>query len=122
MTQGTPQEEDAAGRPAFDPSVPSPARVWIFWVGGKDHFEADRALAGRFGEVVPQMPLMARLTRLFLADAYTLLAAAGIRQFLDIGSGLPTADNCHEVAKRLAPDARIVYADSEPVVLAHARA
>ena len=122
MTQGTPQEEDAAGRPAFDPSVPSPARVWNFWVGGKDHFEADRALAGRFGEVVPQMPLIAQLTRLFLADTVSQLAAAGIRQFLDIGTGLPTADNTHEVAQRLAPDSRIVYADNDPVVLAHARA
>ena len=122
MTQGAPQEHDAAAGPAFDPSVPSPARVWNFWVGGKDHFEADRALAGRFGEVVPGMPLIARLTRLFLADTVTQLAAAGIRQFLDIGTGLPTADNTHEVAQRLAPDARIVYADNDPVVLAHARA
>jgi hypothetical protein len=122
MTQGAPQDEDVAGGRAFDPSVPSPARVWNFWVGGKDHFEADRALAGRFGEVVPQMPLIARLTRLFLADAVAQLAAAGIRQFLDIGTGLPTADNTHEVAQRLAPDARIVYADNDPVVLAHARA
>jgi len=103
MTQGAPQEHDVAAGPAFDPSVPSPARVWNFWVGGKDHFEADRALAGRFGEVVPQMPLIARLTRLFLADTVSQLAAAGIRQFLDIGTGLPTADNTHEVAQRLAP-------------------
>ena len=122
MTQGAPQERDAAAGPAFDPSVPSPARVWNFWVGGKDHFEADRALAGRFGEVVPQMPLIARLTRLFLADTVSQLAAAGIRQFLDIGTGLPTADNTHEVAQRLAPNSRIVYADNDPVVLAHARA
>ena len=122
MTQGAPQEQDAAAGPAFDPSVPSPARVWNFWVGGKDHFEADRALAGRFGEVVPQMPLIARLTRLLLADTVSQLTAAGIRQFLDIGTGLPTADNTHEVAQRLAPNSRIVYADNDPVVLAHARA
>jgi hypothetical protein len=122
MTQDAPQEQDATAGPAFDPTVPSPARVWNFWVGGKDHFEADRALAGQFGEVVPQMPLIARLTRLFLADTVSQLAAAGIRQFLDIGTGLPTADNTHEVAQRLAPDARIVYADNDPVVLAHARA
>jgi hypothetical protein len=121
MTQGAPQEQDVAVG-AFDPSVPSPARVWNFWVGGKDHFEADRALAGRFGEVVPEMPLIARLTRHFLADTVSELTAAGIRQFLDIGTGLPSADNTHEVAQRLAPDARIVYADNDPVVLAHARA
>src|SRR3984957_20008012 len=100
MTQGTPQEEDAAGRPAFDPSVPSPARVWNFWVGGKDHFEADRALAGRLGEDVPQMPLIVQLTRLFLDDPVSQLAAAGIRQVLDIGSWRPTAENPHEVAQR----------------------
>ena len=122
MTQGAPQEPNGAAGPAFDPSVPSPARVWNFWVGGKDHFEADRALAGRFGEVVPQMPVIARLTRLFLADTVSQLTKAGIRHFLDIGTGLPTADNTHEVAQRLAPDARIVYADNDPVVLAHARA
>jgi hypothetical protein len=122
MTQGAPKDQDVAAGRAFDPSVPSPARVWNFWVGGKDHFEADRALAERFGEVVPKMPLIARLTRLFLADTVSDLAAAGIRQFLDIGTGLPTADNTHEVAQRLAPEARIVYADNDPVVLAHARA
>jgi hypothetical protein len=122
MTQGAPHDQDVAAVPGFDPSKPSPARVWNFWVGGKDHFEADRALAAQFGEVVPQMPLIARLTRLFLADTVSQLAAAGIRQFLDIGTGLPTADNTHEVAQRLAPDARIVYADNDPVVLAHARA
>jgi hypothetical protein len=102
--------------------VPNPARIWNFWVGGKDNFEADRALAEQFGQVVPKMPLIARLTRQFLADVVSTLAAEGIRQFLDIGTGLPTADNTHEVAQRLAPDSRIVYVDNDPVVLAHARA
>jgi trans-aconitate methyltransferase len=122
MTQGAPQEEHVADALSVDPTVPSPARVWNFWVGGKDHFEADRALAERFGQVVPQMPLIARLTRELLADVVSKLAADGIRQFLDIGTGLPTADNTHEVAQRVAPDARIVYVDNDPVVLAHARA
>jgi trans-aconitate methyltransferase len=122
MTQGAPQEEQVAAALSVDPTVPSPARVWNFWVGGKDHFEADRALAERFGQVVPQMPLIARLTRHFLTDTVSKLAADGIRQFLDIGTGLPTADNTHEVAQRMAPDARIVYVDNDPVVLAHARA
>ena len=122
MTQGAPQEQHVAAALALDPTVPSPARVWNFWVGGKDHFEADRALAEQFGEVVPKMPLIARLTRQLISDVVSELAAAGIRQFLDIGTGLPTADNTHEVAQRLAPDSRVVYVDNDPVVLAHARA
>jgi hypothetical protein len=122
MTRDASQEQHAAAGLAVDPTVPSPARVWNFWVGGKDHFEADRALAAQFGQVVPKMPLIARLTRQFLADTVSRLAAVGIRQFLDIGTGLPTADNTHEVAQRLAPDSRIVYVDNDPVVLAHARA
>jgi len=122
MTQGDRQEQHVAADPAVDRTVPSPARVWNFWVGGKDHFEADRALAERFGQVVPQMPLIAQLTRQFLIDTVSKLVMGGIRQFLDIGTGLPTADNTHEAAQRLAPDARIVYADNDPVVLAHARA
>ncbi len=122
MTQSDPQDQRGAARLAFDPTVPSPARVWNFWVGGKDHFEADRALAEQFGQVVPKMPLIAWLTRQFLTDTVSRLAADGIRQFLDIGTGLPTADNTHEVAQRLAPDSRIVYVDNDPAVLAHARA
>jgi O-methyltransferase involved in polyketide biosynthesis len=122
MTQGAPQEQQVPAGLALDPTVPNPARIWNFWVGGKDHFEADRALAEQFGQVVPQMPLIARLTRSFIADTVRRLAAAGIRQFLDIGTGLPTADNTHEVAQRLAPPSRIVYVDNDPVVLAHARA
>jgi hypothetical protein len=122
MTQGAPQEQHVAAGLALDPTVPNPARVWNFWVGGKDHFEADRALAEQFGQVVPKMPLIARLTRQLIADTVSKLAADGIRQFLDIGTGLPTADNTHEVAQRLAPDSRIVYVDNDPVVLAHARA
>jgi hypothetical protein len=98
MTQGASQEQPVAASLAVDPTVPSPARVWNFWVGGKDHFEADRALAEQFGQVVPQMPLIARLTRQFISDTVTKLTADGIRQFLDIGTGLPTADNTHEVA------------------------
>src|SRR5215469_14026154 len=122
MTESASQEQQAAVRLALDPTVPNPARVWNFWVGGKDHFEADRALAEQFGQIVPGMPLIARLTRQFLTETVSQLAATGIRQFLDIGTGLPTADNTHEVAQRVAPDSRIVYVDNDPVVLAHARA
>src|ERR1700746_214110 len=122
MTQGVPQEQHVAAGLALDPTVPNPARVWNFWVGGKDHFEADRALAEQFGQVVPKMPLIARLTRQLIADTVSKLAADGIRQFLDIGTGLPTADNTHEVAQRLAPEGRIVDVDNDPLVLVHARA
>src|ERR1700752_5420314 len=122
MTQSAPQEQHLAAGLVPDPTVPNPARIWNYWVGGKDHFDADRALAEQFGQVVPKMPLIARLTRQFLADTVSQLVADGIRQFLDIGTGLPTADNTHEVAQRAAPESRIVYVDNDPVVLAHARA
>jgi O-methyltransferase involved in polyketide biosynthesis len=109
--------------PAFDPRVPSPARMWNFWLGGKDNFAADREAGQRVLEVLPSMPVIARFARLFLADAVTRLADGhGIRQFLDIGTGLPTADNTHDVAQRVAAEARIVYADYDPVVLTHAKA
>jgi SAM-dependent methyltransferase len=121
MTQGAPQEQPLAAG-LVDQAVPSPARVWNFWVGGNDHFAADRALAEQFGQVVPDMPLIARLTRQFIASIVSELAGEGIRQFLDIGTGLPTADNTHEVAQRLAPDSRVVYVDNDPLVAAHARA
>src|ERR1700723_2802736 len=120
MAQGAPQEQDVPADLGVDPTVPSPARVWNFWVGGKDHFAADRELAEQFGQVVPGMPLIARLTRGFIADSVSTMAAAGVRQFLDIGTGLPTADNTHEVAQRLAPNSRIVYADNDPGGLAPA--
>jgi O-methyltransferase involved in polyketide biosynthesis len=109
--------------PAFDPRVPSPARMWNFWLGGKDNFAADREAGQRVLEVLPSMPAIARVARLFLADAVTQLTDGhGIRQFLDIGTGLPTADNTHDVAQRVAPESRIVYVDYDPIVLTHARA
>jgi O-methyltransferase involved in polyketide biosynthesis len=109
--------------PGFDPRVPSPARMWNFWLGGKDNFAADRDAGQRVLEVLPSMPAIARAARLFLADAVTQLAADhGVRQFLDIGTGLPTADNTHDVAQRVAPEAKIVYVDYDPVVLTHAQA
>jgi hypothetical protein len=103
--------------------VPSPARIWNYWVGGKDHFQADREAAEKVIEVMPFMPLIAQAARRFLADVVTVLATDyGVRQFLDIGTGLPVADNTHEVAQRTAPDSRIVYVDNDPIVLTHARA
>jgi O-methyltransferase involved in polyketide biosynthesis len=108
---------------AFDTSVASPARVWNYWIGGKDHYAADRAAAEAVSAANPAQPIVARTARRFLVDVVQRLAGEyGIRQFLDIGSGLPTADNTHEVAQRLAPDSRVVYVDNDPVVLAHARA
>jgi O-methyltransferase involved in polyketide biosynthesis len=107
----------------FDTTVPSPARMWNYWVGGKDHFAADREAAERVLAAMPSLPAIARSVRTFLIDiVHSLTVDYGIRQFLDIGTGLPTADNTHDVAQRAAPESRIVYADYDPVVLAHARA
>jgi O-methyltransferase involved in polyketide biosynthesis len=126
VTQSTPQDHAASGGgrlPSFDPGVPNPARMWNYWLGGKDNFAADRELAERVLQVMPSMPHIARAARLFLIDAVHQLATVhGIRQFLDIGTGLPTADNTHDVAQRAAPDSRIVYVDHDPVVLTHAQA
>ena len=107
----------------FDTSVPSPARMWNYWVGGKDHFAADRDAADKIMAAMPSLPAIARSVRHFLIDTvHSLTVDHGVRQFLDIGTGLPTADNTHDVAQRAAPESRIVYADYDPVVLAHARA
>jgi O-methyltransferase involved in polyketide biosynthesis len=107
----------------FDTSVPSPARMWNYWVGGKDHFAADREAADKIMAAMPSLPAVARSVRHFLIDIVaTLTVDYGVRQFLDIGTGLPTADNTHDVAQRAAPESRVVYADYDPVVLAHARA
>jgi SAM-dependent methyltransferase len=107
----------------FDSTVPHSARVWNYWLGGKDHFAADREFADRYVEIFPGIIEIARAGRAFLARAVGHLAGeAGIRQFLDVGTGLPTADNTHDVAQRVAPDARVVYVDNDPLVLVHARA
>lgn len=107
----------------LDATVPHSARIWNFWVGGKDYYEADREAGEQVVSVFPGIVEDARQTRAFLARAVRYLAGeAGIRQFLDIGTGLPTANNTHEVAQRLVPDARIVYVDNDPLVLTHAQA
>ncbi|GAB3498377.1 SAM-dependent methyltransferase [Nocardiopsis coralliicola] len=106
-----------------DPSVPHSARVWNYWLGGKDNYPADRELGDTVIDTFPQIVEGARADREFLRRSVGLLAReAGIRQFLDIGTGLPTQDNTHQVAQRAAPDARVVYVDNDPMVLAHARA
>jgi hypothetical protein len=107
----------------IDPTVPHTARIWNYWLGGKDNYAVDREAGDAVTAVYPQILVNAREARGFLKRVVRFLAGeAGIRQFLDIGTGLPTADNTHEVAQRIAPDARVVYADNDPLVLAHARA
>ena len=107
----------------IDTSVAHSARIWNYWLGGKDHYPIDRKVGDQIAEMFPDIVTLARADRAFLGRAVRFLAgAAGIRQFLDIGTGLPTADNTHEVAQRVAPECRIVYVDNDPLVLAHARA
>jgi hypothetical protein len=107
--------------PEFDTSVPHIARVYDYWLGGKDNFAADRVMGERTLQAYPNLVYSVRANRAFLARAVRFLAGQGIRQFLDIGTGIPTANNTHEVAQRIAPDSRIVYVDNDPVVLSHAK-
>jgi O-methyltransferase involved in polyketide biosynthesis len=105
-----------------DSSAPHTARIWNYWLGGRDNFAADRAVGDRVQRFLPDIVASARADRAFLHRAVRhLVTAAGIRQFLDVGTGLPTAGNTHEVAQALAPECRIVYVDNDPLVLAHAR-
>jgi ubiquinone/menaquinone biosynthesis C-methylase UbiE len=109
--------------PLIDTSVSHSARVWNYWLGGKDHYPIDREVGDRVAQMYPDIVLLARAARGFLARAVRHLAGeAGIRQFLDVGTGLPTSNNTHEVAQSVAPESRVVYADNDPLVLAHARA
>jgi hypothetical protein len=106
-----------------DVSVAHPARIYNYWLGGKDNFAADRQAGDEVIAVMPMIAETARANRVFLTSVVHFLAAeAGIRQFLDIGTGLPTADNTHEVAQRAAPESRVVYVDNDQIVLSHARA
>jgi hypothetical protein len=113
---------ESLGAPTFDTSVAHVARVYNYWLGGKDNFAADRAAAEQAMAAFPDIVLSARANRAFLRRAVSYLVSAGVRQFLDIGTGIPTANNTHEVAQRLATECHIVYVDNDPVVLAHARA
>jgi hypothetical protein len=107
----------------LDTSVPHSARVWNYWLGGKDYFSADKAAGDQFRGVFPEIVDAALAARGFLVRAVRYLTGeAAIRQFLDVGTGLPTANNTHQVAQRIAPEARIVYVDNDPLVLTHARA
>ncbi len=107
----------------LDTSIPHSARIWNYWMGGKDNFAADREAGDAYIEKFPGIVPLAKQSRRFLIRVVRYLTAeAGIRQFLDIGTGLPTMENTHEVAQRAAPDSKIVYVDNDPLVLAHARA
>ena len=109
--------------PDFDTRVPHIARVYDYWLGGKDNFAADRELGERTLAAYPNLVFSVRANRAFLARTVRFLAAdMGIRQFLDIGTGIPTANNTHEVAQRAAPECRVVYVDNDPIVLSHAKA
>jgi trans-aconitate methyltransferase len=108
--------------PAFDTGVANAARMWNYWIGGKDNFRVDREAGEQVLEAMPALPVVAQMLRRFLITSVGDLSLAGVRQFLDIGTGLPTADNTHDVAQRAAPASRIVYVDHDPVVISHARA
>jgi SAM-dependent methyltransferase len=106
-----------------DLRVPHSARIWNYWLGGKDNYAVDRKVGDRMRAIYPAIVDLARSDREFLSRGVRFLAGeVGIRQFLDIGTGLPTADNTHEVAQRVAPESRVVYVDNDPLVVMHARA
>ncbi|MFF4607034.1 SAM-dependent methyltransferase [Streptomyces sp. NPDC001339] len=106
----------------IDTSRPHPARMYDYYLGGRDNYEVDRAAAERVIEVHPQVRLSARANRAFLRRAVRELTAGGIRQILDVGTGIPTSPNTHEVARETAPDTRVVYVDNDPIVATHAGA
>ncbi len=111
---------DVDGR--IDTTRPANARVWDYWLGGKDNFAIDREVGAMIAGMFPLIPEVARADRAFLQRVVRFLTReAGIRQFLDVGTGLPAANNTHQVAQHIAPDTRVVYVDHDPIVLAHAR-
>ena len=116
-------DETAGMEPlVFDPTTLNAARIYDYWLGGKDNFAADRQAAEQIIAYAPEIPRLARENREFLGRVVRFLTAAGIDQFIDIGTGLPTQGHVHEVLQAAAPDARVAYVDHDPVVLAHARA
>jgi hypothetical protein len=125
VTQKVPEgtsDADGDSHPAVSSRAANAARMWNYWIGGTDNFPADRAAGDQVAAAMPSMPRVASMLRSFLVATVEELTAAGVHQFLDIGSGMPTSDNTHEVAQRALPRARIVYADHDPVVIGHARA
>nr|WP_233513835.1 SAM-dependent methyltransferase [Micromonospora craterilacus] len=114
--------ENPDGPPRLDATVAHNARVWDWWLGGKDNFEVDRNVGAHVQTMFPGIVAVARADREFLVRVVRYLVDAGIRQFLDIGTGLPTADNTHSLAQAHAAESRVVYVDNDPLVLVHARA
>lgn len=124
MTQGSADPAPAeTAPPGVNPNVPHSARIYDYWLGGKDNFAVDRAVGEAMMKAIPGMRYMAGENRKFVhRAARDLVAKEGIRQFLDIGTGIPTRPNLHEIAQQLAPETRVVYVDNDPIVLVHARA
>jgi hypothetical protein len=123
MRETTMNVMSANETPEIDTSRPHPARMWNYWIGGKDYYEIDKQVGDQVAAAYPRVGDVARHSRVALGRMVRHLAAEeGVRQFLDIGTGLPTHDNTHEVAQRIAPDSRVVYVDNDPLVLVHARA
>ncbi|GAA4070991.1 MULTISPECIES: SAM-dependent methyltransferase [Actinomadura] len=123
MAEDIPSAPDTGSAPPkIDSSVPHSARIWDYWLGGKENYPVDREAGDMVQQLLPDIAASARHDRAFLGRFVRFAAGEGIRQFLDIGTGLPTADNTHEVAQRVVPDARVVYVDNDPLVLVHARA
>jgi hypothetical protein len=118
-----PRQVDPARPPGINFQTPQSARIWNYWLGGTDNYPVDRAAGDEYIKVYPEIVELARQSRKFLVRAVRHVTEdAGIRQFLDIGPGLPTRPNTHEVAQEIAPDARVVYVDNDPMVLVYARA
>ncbi|MFJ7042619.1 SAM-dependent methyltransferase [Streptomyces sp. NPDC101112] len=113
-----------SGRPPveIDTSRPHPARMYDWYLGGKDNYPVDEAMGRQMLALDPRVPVMARVNRAFMHRSTRWLARNGVRQFLDIGTGIPTEPNLHQIAQEVAPDARVVYCDNDPIVLAHAEA
>jgi hypothetical protein len=122
MSYGLRMVEASQRAHEVDTSAPNAARMYDYWLGGKDNFAADREAADRQARAIPQLPWLARQNRGFLQRAVDYCAREGVTQFLDIGSGLPTNQNVHEIAQRVNAGSRVVYADNDPVVVAHAKA
>jgi S-adenosyl methyltransferase len=117
-----PSERPQSPPPGLDTGTAHSVRVWNYLLGGKDNYAADRAAGDMLAQMFPGITAMARMQRQFQIRAVRFLAEAGIRQFVQIGTGLPTSDSTHEVAQRIAPESRIVYVDNDPLVLVYARA
>ena len=123
LERGVEGTERELAPPGIDTTVAHSARMYDWWLGGKDNFAADRALGDAFAKAIPTIRTMAQENRNFLHRAVRhLVGEAGIRQFLDIGTGIPTSPNLHQTAQEIVPETRVVYLDNDPIVLAHARA